>query len=75
MLNSLRRRPVTAQLSANSSFHGLDSLAGVCPQNTLTGTICASRLASAARASSTRTRVGEAPRLSWPPNQPGSGVR
>jgi hypothetical protein len=36
-----RRRPVTAQLSANSSFHGLDSLSGDWPQNTLTGMICA----------------------------------
>lgn len=36
-VSSRRKRPVTAQLSANSSFHGLDSLAGVWPQNTLTG--------------------------------------
>ncbi|VFT53166.1 Uncharacterised protein [Pseudomonas aeruginosa] len=75
MRASLRRRPVTAQLSANSSFQGLDSLSGDCPQNTLTGMICASSRPFWPTAASMRTRVGEAPRLSWRPSQSGSGVR
>jgi hypothetical protein len=68
-----RRRPVTAQLSANSSFHGLDSLSGDWPQNTLTGMICASSAAFWLRALTRRVRVGGAPRLSWRPSQSGRG--
>ncbi|MNN28432.1 hypothetical protein D3C81_1420010 [compost metagenome] len=75
MLTKRRRRPVTAQLSANSSFQGLDSLAGDCPQNTLTGMIWASCPAWSLRALTSRDKVGGAPRLSWRPSQSGSGVR
>ena len=75
MLTSLRRRPVTAQVSANSSFQGLVSRSGDWPQNTLTGTICASSTALPSRLARMRCRVGGAPRLSWPPNQLGERVR
>ncbi|MNQ47868.1 hypothetical protein D3C85_617260 [compost metagenome] len=75
MLAMRRRRPVTAQLSANSSFQALVSRSGDWPQNTLTGTICASSSRCSARASIRRCRVGETPRLSWRPSQSGSGVR
>ena len=75
MLSKRRRRPVTAQLSANKSFHGLDSLSGDWPQNTLTGMICASSAAFWLRALTRRVKVGGAPRLSWRPIQSGSGVR
>ncbi len=55
MLSSLRSRPVTAQLSANSSFQGLVSRSGDWPQNTLTGTICALSTAFCSSAPTSRT--------------------
>jgi len=59
-----RKRPVTAQLSANSSFQGLDSLSGDWPQNTLTGMICASSPGCWLKPSTSRVNTGGAPRLS-----------
>ena len=64
ILTSRRRRPVTAQLSANNSFQGLVSRFGDWPQNTLTGMICACSAACSLRAPTMRCRVGEMPRLS-----------
>ncbi|MNN68758.1 hypothetical protein D3C81_1844920 [compost metagenome] len=72
---SWRSRPVTGQLSANSSFQALFSLSGDCPQNTLTGMICASAASLWVIEARLRTKTGGAPRLSWRPSQSGSGVR
>ncbi len=75
MLNSLRSRPVTAQLSANSSFQGLVSRSGDWPQNTLTGTICALSTAFCSSAPTSRTSgAGGVGRLRRP-NQSAAGAR
>src|SRR3546814_4658517 len=58
-----------AQLSANSSFQALVSRFGDCPQNTLTGMICAFSTALCSSAPTSRTSVGGATRRVRRPNQ------